>query len=326
MKKKYRQLRSESREEDGRGGGGGGGGGSGGGGGGEGLHATGGVDEVKDPNVNTESSSSISKGQEQQQQTQTKVMKVQQEEGDQQYYERMRKSPTDPFRPIKLKMIPRNIQLGRGAPLTTSANNGAGGFGHSSLSVGSSVPSRAVPHTAVVHSGGTHTLLRNSSPLPHHQQPPIPHHQQVHQQPPLPHHQQPPIPHHQQVHQQPPLPHQPLPHHQPPLTHQPASVMRCGRRCSSPQPPLLAGCVPFPPCTSTPRSAQTSPLNTPRSPRLTSSTSDPWSVIMPKNYRAHSVGGVIPPGEMDWLPAPSPCSRKSSWSSASTDNDYSPCW
>lgn len=180
--------------------------------------------------------------------------------------------PTDPLRPIKLKMIPRNVTMGRGATLPL------GGPANSARSP--SVPCAPPPaasrptHTAVIHSGGGHTLLRGT---PAFQQPP---------------------------------------------SSFSSVALRYGRRCSSPQTPQLTGCAP---CTAAPRSAQTSPSG-PRSPRLTSSSSDPWSALISKNHRAQSVGGTIPPGEMDWLPAPSPCSRKSSWSSVSTDNDSVPCW
>ncbi|XP_050715707.1 uncharacterized protein LOC126998279 [Eriocheir sinensis] len=183
-----------------------------------------------------------------------------------------RRSPSDPLRPIKLKMIPRNVTMGRGAtlPLGGSVNTARS----------PSVPCAPLPaasrptHTAVIHSGGGHTLIRGT---PAFQQPP---------------------------------------------TSFASMALRYGRRCSSPQTPQLTGCAP---CTAAPRSAQTSPSG-PRSPRLTSSSSDPWSALISKNHRAQSVGGTIPPGEMDWLPAPSPCSRKSSWSSVSTDNDSVPCW
>lgn len=205
-------------------------------------------------------------------------------------------SSTDPLRPIKLKMIPRSIQLARtgSASGPSGSSNGAGGGGHRVATHSPSVPcttaSGACPvasmtratHSAVVHASGAHSLLRNPPPF----LPP----QQGHQTP----------------------------------TGFPSTIMRCGRRCSSPQTPMLTGCLPYlgrmPP-----RSAQTSP-SAPKSPKLTSSNSDPWSAILTKTYRAQSIGGGVPPGEMDWLPAPSPCSRKSSWSSQSTDNDSFPCW
>ncbi|XP_045116766.1 uncharacterized protein LOC123507694 [Portunus trituberculatus] len=183
-----------------------------------------------------------------------------------------RKSPSDPRRPIKLKMIPRNVTVGRGASLPMG--------GPMTAARSPSVPCAPLPactratHTAVVHSSGGHTLLRGTTAF---QQAP---------------------------------------------TSFASVALRYGRRCSSPQTPQLTGCAP---CTAAPRSAQTSPSG-PRSPRLTSSSSDPWSALISKNMRTQSIGAAVPPGEMDWLPAPSPCSRKSSWSSVSTDNDSAPCW
>ena len=85
------------------------------------------------------------------------------------------------------------------------------------------------------------------------------------------------------------------------------------RRGSTPQamPQILYGAL------KTPHSAQSSPPG-PRSPRLAGLT-DPWSG--PKlSIRRSS-------GEMEWLTAPGlPRSRKNSWSSVSTDCDFSPCW
>ncbi|XP_063855523.1 uncharacterized protein LOC135097509 [Scylla paramamosain] len=85
-----------------------------------------------------------------------------------------------------------------------------------------------------------------------------------------------------------------------------ASVaLRYGRRCSSPQTPQLTGCAS---CTAASHSAQISPSG-PRSQRLTSSSGDHWSAFISKNHRTQSVGAAVPAGEMDWLPAPSPCSK-----------------
>ena len=85
------------------------------------------------------------------------------------------------------------------------------------------------------------------------------------------------------------------------------------RRGSSPQAPpqILYGAGSL-----TPHSAQSSPPG-PRSPRLGGLT-DPWNGT--SSTRRSS-------GEMEWLTAPGlPRSRKSSWSSVSTDYDLSPCW
>ncbi|XP_042232383.1 uncharacterized protein LOC121873134 [Homarus americanus] len=207
-----------------------------------------------------------------------------------------KRSPSDPFKPIKLKMIPRNVQVSRSVSTSGPSGGTNGGGTHHVATRSPSVPctsaTGACPltgmtrttHTAVVHSSGAHSLLRNPPPF-------LPPQQQGSQTP----------------------------------TSFPSMVLRCGRRCSSPQTPMLTGCLPYV-SRMPPRSAQTSP-SAPKSPKLTSSNSDPWSAIITKNYRAQSVGGCIPPGEMDWLPAPSPCSRKSSWSSVSTDNDSSSsCW
>ncbi|XP_069165902.1 uncharacterized protein [Procambarus clarkii] len=208
--------------------------------------------------------------------------------------ETRRSSPSDPLRPIKLKMIPRNVQVCRSASASGPSGGTNGGGGRhlatrspsvpcTSASVTNPAAAARATHTAVIHASGAHSLFRNPSAF----MPP----QQGFQAP----------------------------------TSFPSTIMRGGRRCSSPQTPMLSGSIPYmgriPP-----RSAQTSPSG-PKSPKLTSSNSDPWSAMIIKNYRAQSICGGIPPGEMDWLPAPSPCSRKSSWSSVSTDNDTSsPCW
>ncbi|XP_037798655.1 uncharacterized protein LOC119593712 [Penaeus monodon] len=187
-----------------------------------------------------------------------------------------KKSPSDPLKPIKLKLIPRNVQLDRcGKPC--GASLGAARVPPAACS-GVCAP-RPSLHTAVAHASGAHTVLRNVPP---------PSGQQGLQTP----------------------------------VWFPGA--RCGRRCSSPQTPMFAGCTPFV-GKRPPRSAQTSP-SAPKSPKLTSSSSDPWSQIVTKNYRAGSIGGGAPPGEMEWLAAPTPRSRKGSWSSASTDYDFSPCW
>ncbi|XP_069940292.1 uncharacterized protein [Cherax quadricarinatus] len=201
----------------------------------------------------------------------------------------VKRSPSDPLRPIKLKMIPRGIQVSHSASASGSNGGGVQCLPFCSPSVPCNTFSGVSPHTprgthtAILHSTGVHSLLRNPPGF----LPP----QQGLQTP----------------------------------TSFLSMGMRCGRRCSSPQTPMSTGCQPY----STripPRSAQTSP-SAPKSPKLTSSNSDPWSATLAKNYRTQSIGGAVPPGEMDWLPAPSPCSRKSSWSSVSTDNDSSsPCW
>ncbi|XP_047741691.1 uncharacterized protein LOC108674424 [Hyalella azteca] len=90
------------------------------------------------------------------------------------------------------------------------------------------------------------------------------------------------------------------------------------RRGSSPQAPpqILYGSVVL----RAPHSAQSSPPG-PRSPRL-GVMADGWSGSSLKTRRSS--------GEMEWLAAPGfpglPRSRKNSWSSVSTDCDFSPCW
>lgn len=87
------------------------------------------------------------------------------------------------------------------------------------------------------------------------------------------------------------------------------------RRGSSPQAPpqILYGAFAL----KGPNSAQSSPPG-PRSPRL-GGLSDPWNSTHLKIRRSS--------GEMEWLTAPGhPRSRKNSWSSVSTDFDFSPCW
>ncbi|XP_066961783.1 uncharacterized protein [Macrobrachium rosenbergii] len=211
------------------------------------------------------------------------------------------KSPMDPFKPIRLKLIPRNVQIGRcGSNVNSNSAAATTGAGfnsqtqrppqlpppslpvNASFGVNSGGNSSRAPHTAVLHSSGIHTLFRN---------PAVPSQQGL----------------------------------QTPLWG-PSAALRYGRRCSSPQPPLLSGCTPYVSARMPPRSAQTSP-SAPKSPKLTSSSSDPWSTIITKTGRAQSIGGGAPPGEMEWLAAPSPRSRKGSWSSVSTDCDSSPpCW
>ncbi|XP_068238760.1 uncharacterized protein [Palaemon carinicauda] len=211
-----------------------------------------------------------------------------------------RKSPMDPFKPIRLKLIPRNVQVGRCGSTVNNNSAATAGMGfnsqqqrppqppppplplNTSFGVNSSGNSSRAPHSAVLHSSGIHTLFRN---------PAVPSQQGL----------------------------------QTPLWG-PSAALRYGRRCSSPQPPLLSGCTPYVSARMPPRSAQTSP-SAPKSPKLTSSCSDPWSTIITKTGRAQSIGGGAPPGEMEWLAAPSSRSRKGSWSSVSTDCDSSPpCW